>query len=130
MQTEREFGLTANNKTKILFDGNCIVCDTEVSHYKRIAPAKFEMVDISDKNFNAAKFGLSPEAVNKKMHVISPDGNIHKGVDAFAQIWCQIPKYQFAAKAIKWPLIYQVANVGYWIFANSRPYLPKKNRQK
>lgn len=116
----------AASKTKIFVDGNCIVCDFEISHYKRIAPQEFEIVDISDAGFDAGKFGLTAEAVNKHMHVQTPSGEMLKGVDAFAAIWKRIPKYQKFASIIRWPVIHQAALLGYEGFAFIRPWLPKK----
>lgn len=115
-------------KSKILVDGNCIVCDWEISHYKRMAPHEFEIVDISDKNFKASAYSLENDAVQKHLHVIDPNGKLHIGVDAFAHIWSRIPRYSWALRAITLPGIYSLAKVGYWGFANLRPFLPKKNR--
>jgi predicted DCC family thiol-disulfide oxidoreductase YuxK len=114
-------------RTKIFVDGNCIVCDFEVSHYKRIQPEAFDIVDISDPSFDAQKFGLTTEAVNKHMHVQTPTGEIKKGVEAFAHIWSRIPKYKWANKAIDLPVINGLAKIGYVGFAAIRPWLPKKN---
>jgi predicted DCC family thiol-disulfide oxidoreductase YuxK len=115
-------------KTQIFVDGNCIVCDFEISHYKRIAPNLFDIVDISAANFDAGRYKLSAEAVNKHMHVLTPQGEIKIGVDAFAYIWSLLPKYKFAAVLIKLPIINSIAKIGYWAFAIVRPLLPKKRR--
>jgi predicted DCC family thiol-disulfide oxidoreductase YuxK len=115
-------------KSKIFFDGNCIVCDTEVAHYKRIAPNLFEMFDISSPSFDAKQFGLTVEAVNKNMHVLTPEGEIKIGVDAFAHIWSRIDKYKFASKLIQMPVVKSLAKVGYRVFAEIRFLLPKKKR--
>jgi predicted DCC family thiol-disulfide oxidoreductase YuxK len=115
-------------KTKIFFDGNCIVCDMEISHYKRKAPDLFELVDISGENFKASDYGLDPKAVEKDMHVFTPEGELRIGVDAFAHIWTRIQKYSWAAAIIQKPVIHSAAKVGYWGFTKIRPYLPKKKR--
>jgi predicted DCC family thiol-disulfide oxidoreductase YuxK len=117
-----------NTKTKILFDGNCIVCDAEISHYKRIAPEAFELVDISSADFKAGDFKLTKEDVDKSMHVFTPTGELKIGVDAFSHIWSRIPKYAVAAKLIQLPVVKSAAILGYRVFANLRPYLPKKQR--
>ena len=98
----------------------------EISHYKKIAPDLFEIVDISSPTFNATDFGLTPTAVQRHMHIQTPDGKVLLGIDAFSHIWSRIPKYHWAAKIIKWPVIYQLALVGYEIFARSRHLLPKR----
>ena len=115
------------SKTKILVDGNCIVCDLEVSHYARLLPEAFEIVNIAAPDFNAALFGLRAEAVQRELHVLTPDGRVLTGVDSFAHIWDQIPSYRWAARWIRWWPINPFARVGYVIFARLRPYLPKKH---
>lgn len=115
-----------SDKTKIFVDGNCIVCDFEVSHYKRMAPELFDIVDISDAKFDAAAFGLTTEAVNKHIHVQTPDGEMKIGVDAFAHIWSRIPRYHIANRAVGLPVINSAAKAGYKVFAAIRPWLPKK----
>lgn len=115
------------NKTQIFVDGNCIVCDMEISHYKKIAPESFEIIDISSPDFKANEFGLTPDAVNSKMHVRTPCGEIKVGVDAFTHIWDQIERYKLAAKLVRNPLVKPIAKIGYEIFAIVRPLLPKKS---
>jgi len=117
-------------KIKILVDGNCIVCDREVAHYKRLKPDAFDLVDISDPKFSAHAFGLKAEAVNKLMHVLMPDGKILKGVDAFLAIWKNLgpdhPNFQRLRKFVSLRLVRPFADVGYECFAFVRPWLPKK----
>jgi len=114
------------NKTKIFVDGNCIVCDFEISHYKKIAPDLFEIVDISHPDFNAGLHGLTQEAVNLNMHVLTPEGELRIGVDAFAHIWSRIEKYKVASKLIQLPVLKSGARLGYKVFTVVRPFLPKK----
>jgi predicted DCC family thiol-disulfide oxidoreductase YuxK len=115
-------------RTEIFVDGNCIVCDNEISHYKKLAPDLFQIVDISSPEFNATKLGLTFDDVNKNMHVLTPQGEIKVGVDAFAHIWSRLSRYRIAATMIQWPGIYQLAKVGYSGFTLVRPYLPKRRR--
>ena len=117
-----------STKTKILFDGNCIVCDLEIAHYKKVAPETFELVDISSTDFDATQYGLSKVAVNHHLHVITPSGEILKGVQAFAHIWSRMPRYRLASKIVRMPIVYQVALLAYEGFARIRHLLPKKSR--
>ena len=118
----------SSNKVRVFYDGNCIVCDLEVSHYSRIHPEIFELVDISSPSFGASNYGLDTQAVNENMHIQTEDGEIKVGVDAFAYIWSKIPRYSIAARLIRLPGVYSLAQVGYWIFAKNRHLLPKKKR--
>lgn len=129
-------------KSQILFDGNCIICDLEIMHYKRIAPDLFECVDISKPDFQAQSYGLTKAAVDKDMHVLTPAGQLVIGVDAFAHIWERLGEqregaqpmgqgkwyFRFMSRAIRLPVLYPCARVSYSFFTIIRPYLPKKSR--
>ena len=117
-----------NDKTTIFVDGNCIVCDLEVSHYVRRCPQRLQAVDIADPRFNAASYGLDRDAVQKHLHVLDREGNLHIGVAAFAQIWSEIDSLKWASRWIRKPPFWQLAQVGYEVFAVARPYLLKKKR--
>jgi predicted DCC family thiol-disulfide oxidoreductase YuxK len=117
-----------SNKVKIFFDGNCIVCDLEISHYARILPDVFELVDISSPTFSAGQYGLDPRAVNEHMHVATEAGEVRVGVDAFAYLWSKIPRYSVASRLIVLPGVYGLAKMGYSLFAKYRYLLPKKKR--
>ncbi len=116
-------------KIKILVDGNCIVCDREVAYYKKLKPDIFELIDISDPKFSAKDFNLDADAVNKKMHLLMPDGKVLKAIDAFLVIWENLgPEHRYfqrLRKFISFPLIRPFADIGYNIFAFIRPWLPK-----
>ena len=92
-----------------------------------MAPALFEIIDISAPGFDAAKFNLTPDAVNKHLHVRTPKGEMLKGVDAFAHIWSRLPRYRFASSLVKLPLVKSAADIAYFAFAEVRPWLPKKS---
>ncbi len=113
-------------KLKILYDGNCIVCDREIAHYSRIRPEAFELVDISAPEFDPSRFGLERAAVDLNLHVLTEAGEVRIGVDAFACIWDRIPGYAIAGRLIRLPVVYSLAKIGYAIFAGNRHLLPKK----
>ena len=50
------------------------------------------------------------------MHVKKKD-KIYQGVDAFIELWSEIPRYRFLAFLVRKPLIYQLAWFLYEIFA-------------
>lgn len=117
-------------QTKILFDGDCIVCDFEVQNYKRLAPSIFDIQDISHPQFDASIYGLTSLNVNKHMHVITPDNQVKVGVDAFVHIWERLDKFRYLRRMIGLPIVRPIANVSYDIFASYiRPILPKKKNK-
>ena len=114
-------------KWKFFFDGACHLCSREVEHYQKLPGSeKIEFIDIAAVSFSAKEYGLDPITVNKEMHVISPEGKVFKAVDAVIEIWKVIPKYRIHASVAKQPPIKAFLKIGYVIFANLRPYLPKR----
>ena len=86
-------------KWQFFFDGACHLCFREIEHYRKIEGSDtIEFIDISMAEFKAEQFGLDRAKVNREMHVKSPDGRLHVGVDAFIEIWKQLPRYQTWAR--------------------------------
>ncbi len=113
-------------KTTIFVDGDCIVCDFEIAHYKRVAPELFELIDISAPDFDARAFGLTKNDVNENMHVLTPSGELKVGIEAFAHIWGRTGRYSILARLIAFPVVKPIAELGYKAFTILRPYLPRK----
>lgn len=111
----------------IFYDGLCPLCSREMNHYKKISGSeKFLFVDITDINFDAVKEGLDPIQVHKVMHVKDAQGKIKTKVDAFIEIWENLPDYNWLAKAAKLSFVRPFLDIGYISFATLRPYLPRK----
>lgn len=114
----------------IFYDGNCIVCDLEMGHYKKKAiKGELKFIDIHSPEFNNYKHLLSFHQANSKMHFLKA-GKLSLGVDAFIDIWTLLPQRRFKIliKIVSLPLIRPLADLFYIIFAKIRPILPKKNR--
>ena len=117
----------SESKLKVYFDGACHLCSREIAHYKKIDTAsKLELVDISAKDFDAGREGLSAVNVNKYMHVRNSKGEIKTGVEAFLEIWSVFPQYNLIGKLVRNPLVRPFVNIGYHTFAALRPFLPKR----
>ncbi len=114
-------------KSIVFYDGLCLVCSTEINHYKKLN--KLEQLafqDITEPNFDPTSHGLDPRRVHKVMHVKDAQGQIHTGVDAFRIIWQNIPQYHFLNKWSQYRPVNFALHVGYHVFALIRPYLPKR----
>jgi predicted DCC family thiol-disulfide oxidoreductase YuxK len=118
-----------SEKTKVYFDGDCYVCSLEMQHYsKNKGACDLQLVDISQKGFSAETEGLDPKRIHDAFHVRSADGRLIEGVDAFREIWKQLPGYGWAYKVSGFPPIHLMMRMGYGVFRRIRPYLPKKSK--
>ena len=59
---------------------------------------------------------MSAKKLLRRLHVKKND-KIYQGVDAFIELWSEIPRYRFLAFLLRKPLIYQLAWFLYEIFA-------------
>ena len=115
----------------VFYDGSCIVCSTEIEHYR--SKDQFErllLVDISDPSFNPAPYRIDLPDFMYELHVIDRGGVIFKGVEGFWAIWQAFPAstlYGLLGTIITLPLINPLVRLGYKGFARFRRYLPKKN---
>ena len=127
-----ELAPTKTAPLQMLFDGECIVCSTEVSHYKRTVPqANIKYVDITTAQINYPELGLDRDEVNRVLHVIKPDGSSAKAMQAFIAIWDELGKYKsryrYLSQAAQAPGLKLAFNAGYLLFAEQiRPRLPKR----
>tara|TARA_B100001248_G_scaffold261761_2_gene254130 strand:+ start:553 stop:933 length:381 start_codon:yes stop_codon:yes gene_type:complete len=114
-------------KVAIFYDGACHLCSKEVAHYRKEDKDKrLRLVDISQPDFDAASEGLDPKAVNKYFHVKNKNGEILTGVGAFATIWEELNIFRPLAWMAKNPVTRFFMDAGYKVFAEIRPFLPKK----
>jgi predicted DCC family thiol-disulfide oxidoreductase YuxK len=112
----------------LFFDGACPVCSREARHYRKILDdQQLGLVDIAAADFDARKHGLDPDAVHRSLHAKLADGRVVKGIDAFAPIWDQIPRYRWLSSLTRLPVSRQAMQLGYVAFASVRPYLPGRS---
>lgn len=120
----------------IFYDGGCRVCSWEVDQYiekdRRLHPRpRLKTIDIHDPSFQAERYGLDSARVRKFFHVLTADGKVLSGVDAFVEIWRVLdsPVSSFAARMGKVGWVHGVLRAGYRVFVEIRPYLPRKKGQ-
>lgn len=113
---------------KVFYDGLCVVCSSEINHYKKMQGGeKINFIDITSLDFDASLEKLDPQSVHKELHAKDKNGNVFVGVDAFVLIWSQIDKLKWLSKlAQTWP-VKKTLELNYKLFVKIRPYLPRKS---
>jgi predicted DCC family thiol-disulfide oxidoreductase YuxK len=118
------------NSLHVYYDGLCRLCSKEIDHYKMQTGAEsISFVDITQPGFRPEEHGLDGKKVHKVMHVKKPDGTLITEVDAFVEIWKILPKYQWAVPLAQNKIVHPILTAGYKVFAQVRPFLPKKKNQ-
>jgi predicted DCC family thiol-disulfide oxidoreductase YuxK len=116
---------------RVYYDGSCIICATEIEHYRRMDHAgHLILVDISARDFDPASLGITQEEFMYQMHVIDQSGKVYRNIDAFWAIWQACPAstlHGLLGTLINLPLVNPVARLCYKGFARIRKYLPKRD---
>lgn len=115
-------------KKTVYFDGLCYLCSFEISHYKNMKGAEnILFMDITSADFKPEFHNLDPYKVHEALHVKAADGVLYTGVDAFIEIWKELPALRRLAQAAQYRPVKIVLEMFYRLFAKIRPHLPRKS---
>lgn len=100
----------------VFYDDGCAICAGEIGLYRKEAERKglamtFQGISADSKALRA--YGLSHRDVLRRLYVFDAQGRLVSGIDAMAAIWSAIPKYRWAARLVRLPLIHGAAEVLY-----------------
>lgn len=105
---------------EVFFDGECPLCRREIDWLKRRDRLKrIQFTDLHAPGFKPAALGLTESQLMSRIHGRLPDGTIIRGVEVFRQLYSAIG-FRWAAACSRLPLIRQVLDVGYLLFAKNR----------
>merc|ERR1712070_1191989 len=103
---------TALAQTTVLYDSGCPLCVWEIGHYKKLdaEAQRIRWLDVRGVDGQSPEqaalaalesVGSSPEKALKQLHVISSDGSLHLGADAFPALWDNLPYFRKASPAYR-----------------------------
>lgn len=120
------------NKPTVLYNGSCPVCRAEIEHYRRLDHDTDALAwrDIATVGADASAFGVEPEAMRRRLHVVDADGRLLSGVPAFARIWENLPRYRWLAVLVRLPVARSVAAVSYEPLAALLYALDRRRRRR
>ena len=93
----------------VLYNGSCPICSKEIGHYqKTCADIQYEDLNQTD----LTTWAVDKETAMRRLHVRAY-GRVFTGVDAFLQIWMNIPRYRRLATFVSLPGVYGLASALY-----------------
>lgn len=94
-----------NSPTKVLFNGECPVCNFEIRHYEAYANKTGLPIRFDDLNSDAlSEWDLTEDAAARRLYVLH-QGTLLSGMPAFRVLWAEMPKYRWLARVTGWPVI-------------------------
>lgn len=102
-----------SDKTRVLFNAQCPVCNYEIRHYQSYAadkalPLRFEDLNSDD----LADWGVTQDQAARRLYVLK-DGTLYGGIDAFLILWSDMPRYRWLARVVGLPGLRRLASVAY-----------------
>jgi predicted DCC family thiol-disulfide oxidoreductase YuxK len=105
---------------EVFFDGGCPLCLREITLMKNWDKhGKIRFTDIDAPGFQAAELGKSQKELMDQMHGRLPDGTWIRGVEVFRRLYSAIG-FGPLVLLTRLPIISQVLDLGYFIFAKNR----------
>lgn len=109
--------MTHDARPVLLYDGSCGFCRSWVRRLQRVD--REERIDFLPSQDRGARPDLPPledALVNRAIHFITPDGQVHQGADAAPVILRLLPRWRHAAWLFRIPGVRSIARLTYdWI---------------
>ena len=102
-------------KSKVYFNNSCSICRFEINHYKKIT-SNIDWIDISSNKNTKKDTNLDERFLLRRLHLFK-NNTLYSGIDAFIELWIEIPRYKILGNLLKKPVIYQISWIFYEIIA-------------
>jgi predicted DCC family thiol-disulfide oxidoreductase YuxK len=97
--------MTQNTDTRVLFNGDCPVCNFEIRHYEAYSDRSGLPIRFDDLNSDAlADWDITEDQAARRLYVLH-EGALLSGMPAFRVLWQQMPRYHWLARITGWPVI-------------------------
>ena len=120
--------MTTSNRTAstcVLYDGSCPICSREIDIYRALpAQEPIQWLDISCLS-EQSLHGRDKSVLMQRFHVLSADGELLSGAQAFVYLWRLLPGWRYVAYFSKLPGILVMMELTYRLFLILRPRLQK-----
>lgn len=109
----------------IFYDGSCPLCQAEIDYYAGIdAQQSLDLVDVTGPGFSQQDV-LDKEDAMARFHVMSFDGQLLSGAQAFLEVWRVLPGWRWLAKIGSSPSVSWFLELCYRAFLVTRPLAVK-----
>jgi len=105
----------------VLFDGSCRFC-TRSAHriQRRLGRGRVALANFQEPGVLERHPGVTRDAAMQRMHVVTGDGRIFAGAEAFARLLAEIPVVGWIAFLYDVPGLRQLAELAYRFIARNR----------
>jgi hypothetical protein len=106
----------AGSTSRVYYNGDCSVCNAEMTHYAGIASAQslpIRFVDSTGEPQAFIRYGLRAEHLDGRLYHRDPRGRLTSGLDALLEVWTELPRYRWLGRSLALPLLHGAASLTY-----------------
>ncbi len=101
-------------QTQVLYNADCPICSFEIDHYRSYAARNGLDIAFDDLNGEGiARWGLDRDTAARRLYVLTSEGALLSGIDAFRALWQEMPRYRWLAWLTGLPGLYRLSDVTY-----------------
>lgn len=105
---------------EVFFDSGCPLCVREINMLRRWdRQQRIRFTDIDAEEFSAEQYGKTYEDLMARIQGRLPDGTWIEGVEVFRRLYSTVG-FGPVVWVTRLPVISQLMNLGYWVFARNR----------
>lgn len=94
----------------VLYDGLCPICLRQMAQFKRICKdPNIHWFDITHQDAWLQERDIKPIDAMLELHLVTNDGTVMKGLDAFICLWSRTPLFRPLAWLLQRRLIYSLS---------------------
>jgi predicted DCC family thiol-disulfide oxidoreductase YuxK len=110
--------MTNKSMIRVYYNSACPVCNAGIESQKgRLSRCEIQWHDIHKNNRAVSELKSDVEFVRERLHVIDECGQVQIGFDAFLTIWRNSPDESWKFRLFGLPLVKQLCQVIYNLFA-------------
>lgn len=110
--------MTHSKHPQLLYDGACPICRKEIALVRRLT-RRVVFVDVHALTPSEYPAGTDEQDLLLDLHLVWPDGQIDKGLEANVRLWQQTP-LGFVFRLLRLPLVRPLAERFYRRWADKR----------
>ncbi len=114
----------------MLYDGNCRIC---VSQAEIVASYNDDaLIEILDLNSPVARLRfpqVTPEAAQRELHLVAPDGTLYRGAEAVREVLVRLPALRGLGELLRLPGAMSFARPLYAFVARNRYLLGGRSEE-
>jgi len=98
--------------TEMYYNGECPVCNAEMSHYARLcadSQKSLRFIDSMQRPEALAACGLRTDHLERRVYLKDSKGRIVSGLPALIELWLRMPRYRWLAKLTSVPGLNRVS---------------------